>query len=128
MSEQPEDPRGGISAEASGPDPETEPTVPLGTETHPEEWGPVARQDYQEHRTRPPGGTAGMPEGVPDRRPLSVSHLVTGLVFVGISGLWLAQEVGVVEVEDMDFLVPLLLVVVGAAGLLAGLLRAARRD
>lgn len=61
------------------------------------------------------------------RNALSVAHLVTGLVFLGVAGLWLAQETGAVEVEDLDLLGPLLLVVVGAAGLLAGLVRAARR-
>lgn len=61
------------------------------------------------------------------RNPLSVAHLVAGLVFLGIAGLWLAQETGAVAVDDLDLLGPLLLVVVGAAGLLAGLTRTVRR-
>lgn len=63
----------------------------------------------------------------PPRSQLSVGYLVTGLVFLGIAGLWLAREVGAVEVADLDLLLPLLLVVVGAAGLIAGLARATRR-
>jgi hypothetical protein len=64
-------------------------------------------------------------EEAPERR-LSVSHLVAGLVFLGTAGLWLAHEAGVVAVDDLDLLVPLLLVVVGAAGLVATSARAVR--
>ena len=63
----------------------------------------------------------------PPARQLGVGYLVTGLVFLGIAGLWLAQQVGVVAADDLDLLVPLLLVVVGAAGLAASLAKAVRR-
>lgn len=101
----------------------TEPTVPLRTEE-------PAEPSLDEEDARADAAVTSTTEPAHDvagRRQLSVGHLVTGLVFLGISGLWLAQEVGAVDVQDMDLLVPVLLVVVGAAGLLAGLLRAARR-
>lgn len=109
------------------PEPGTEPTVPLRTDDpgeSPQAWS---------HEERPPQPVAHAPEPTSthderaDRRQLSVGHLVAGLVFLGIAGLWLAQEAGAVDTADMDLLVPVLLIVVGAAGLLAGLLRAARR-
>lgn len=94
-----------------------EPTMQLGEPTGATSW---EGEQY--------GATSWESEDEPGRRnPLSVTHLVMGLVFLGVAGLWLAQEVGVVAVDDMDLLVPLLLVVVGAAGLLAGVARAARR-
>ncbi len=75
----------------------------------------------------PPAWEAASYEEEPARNTFSVGYLVTGLVFLGIAGIWLAQELGAVEVADFDLLVPLLLVVVGAAGLVAGLARATRR-
>ena len=115
-------------SEASPWSPEagTEPTVPLRTE-EPAEQSSLEEQDA---RRDDPVTSTTEPSAAYDvagRRQLSVGHLVTGLVFLGISGLWLAQEAGAVDMHDMDLLVPVLLVVVGAAGLLAGLLRAARR-
>ena len=75
----------------------------------------------------PPAWEAAAHEEEPAGNTFSVGYFVTGLVFLGIAGIWLAQELGAVEVADFDLLVPLLLVVVGAAGLVAGLARAARR-
>lgn len=118
-SSHPDDLQGDGSAAPAAPrepEPGTEPTVPLHRHEHEGAYAPEREGAYApEH------------EETADRRQLSVGHLVTGLVFLGISGLWLAQETGVVDVADLDLLVPVLLIVVGAAGLLAGLLRAARR-
>ncbi len=54
-----------------------------------------------------------------DRRP-SVLHLVLGLVFLGLAGLWALSASGAVDSDD-TWLVPGLLVVAGAAGLVAAL-------
>lgn len=106
----------------------TEPTLPLGTARWSEAPSVGTRDQVPSPvTTTSPAAEREVHDGS-ERRQLSVGYLVTGLVFLGIAGLWLAREVGVVEVEDMNLLVPMLLVVVGAAGLLAGLLRAARRS
>ena len=81
----------------------------------------------EEHTAPLTWDQAGTTEEATAGNQLGVGYLVTGLVFLGIAGLWLAQRAGAVEVADLDLLVPLLLVVVGAAGLVAGLARAARR-
>lgn len=56
-------------------------------------------------------------------RGVSVPHLVMGLVFLGLAGSWLLHEVGVIESVEVQWLLPLVLVVAGAAGLLASLSR-----
>lgn len=56
-------------------------------------------------------------------RGVSVPHLVVGLVFLGIAGSWLLHEVGVIESVQVQWLLPLILVVAGGAGLLAALTR-----
>jgi hypothetical protein len=112
--------------------PEHEPTTPLGTEpTTPLGAEPTAQLGAEWSTSDDDPALEGEPARTtvadPETRALSISHLVTGLVFLGISGLWLAQEVGAVDGSDMDLLVPLLLVVVGAAGLVAALAKAVRR-
>lgn len=52
-------------------------------------------------------------------RPLNVSYLVIGLVFLGIAGTWVLHEAGVVDGADVEWLVPLSLVVAGVLGLVA---------
>ena len=52
-------------------------------------------------------------------RPVNVSYLVMGLVFLGIAGTWALHEVGVVEGNDVEWLIPLSLVVAGVLGLVA---------
>jgi hypothetical protein len=54
-----------------------------------------------------------------ERQPLSVMHLVMGLVFLGIAGLWGLHAADVIGSVDVEWLVPLIFVVAGAAGLLA---------
>lgn len=51
-------------------------------------------------------------------RPLNVSYLVMGLVFLGIAGTWALHEAGVVDGSDVEWLVPLTLVAAGLLGLL----------
>ena len=58
------------------------------------------------------------------RRP-SVLHLVFGLVFLGLAGLWALAASGVVSSDDA-WLLPGLLVLAGAAGLVAALVTGRR--
>jgi hypothetical protein len=51
--------------------------------------------------------------------PLNVSYLVIGLVFLGISGSWALRQTGVVAVDEIRWLLPLMLVAAGAIGLIA---------
>lgn len=51
--------------------------------------------------------------------PLNVSYLVVGLAFLGISGTWALRQGGVIGSADMEWLLPLTLVVAGGIGLLA---------
>jgi len=53
--------------------------------------------------------------------PLNVSHLVIGLVLLGVSGLWAADQAG--WISDYTYVTPVLLVAAGAIGLLAFALR-----
>lgn len=62
----------------------------------------------------------------PSVRHLSVLHLVAGLVFLGLAGLWALAASGIVGTDD-TWLLPGVLVVAGATGLLAALL-GGRRD
>lgn len=55
--------------------------------------------------------------------PLSVGHLVTGLVLLGIAGTWALRATGLVDGSDVEWLVPLVLVLAGGVGLLAFALR-----
>ncbi len=51
--------------------------------------------------------------------PLNVSYLVIGLAFLGISGSWALHQSGVIDAADLDWLLPLTLVIAGAVGLVA---------
>lgn len=65
-------------------------------------------------------------EPAPERRPLSVLHLVVGLVFLGLAALWALAASGTVSSDD-TWLLPGLLVVAGATGLVAALAGGRRR-
>ena len=60
-------------------------------------------------------------------RGVSVPHLVMGLVFLGLTGSWALHEVGVIESVQVQWLLPLVLVFAGAAGLLATVARSTGR-
>jgi hypothetical protein len=49
--------------------------------------------------------------------PLNVSHLVLGVIFLGIAGFWALRTLGVVDGGDARWLGPLLLVAAGGIGL-----------
>lgn len=51
--------------------------------------------------------------------PVNVSYLVVGLVFLGIAGSWALRESGVVDVGEVQWLLPLTLVMAGVIGLVA---------
>jgi len=51
--------------------------------------------------------------------PLNVSYLVLGLVFLGIAGSWALWAAEVIDTSDVQWLVPLSLVVAGVIGLAA---------
>lgn len=61
------------------------------------------------------------------RRPVNTSSLVLGLVFLGLAGSWLLEATGVTDADDFPWLLPLVLVLAGAAGLLASLVNGARQ-
>lgn len=65
------------------------------------------------------------PEQPAAHRP-SVLHLVVGLVFLGLAALWALSASGAVGSDD-TWLLPGLLVVAGAAGLVAALAGGRRR-
>jgi hypothetical protein len=54
--------------------------------------------------------------------PVHVGHLVMGLAFLGLVGIWAAVQYDVVSTEDVRWLLPLPWVFAGVAGLLAVLL------
>ncbi|MFN8193454.1 MAG: hypothetical protein U0R80_04130 [Nocardioidaceae bacterium] len=51
--------------------------------------------------------------------PVHVGHLVMGLAFLGLVGIWAAEQYGGVSGEDLRWLLPLPWVFAGGAGLLA---------
>lgn len=59
--------------------------------------------------------------------PLNVSYLVVGLIFLGISGSWALRSTGLVDARHFDWVLPLMLVVVGAVGLFASTASGMRR-
>jgi hypothetical protein len=55
----------------------------------------------------------------PNARPLNVSYLVVGLIFLGIAGSWALHASGAVDTGDVQWLMPLVLVGAGVIGLVA---------
>jgi hypothetical protein len=60
------------------------------------------------------------------RHELNVSHLVFGLAFLGIAACWAVTEAGLVDARA-GWLVPMVLVVAGAVGLVASLAKGLSR-
>ena len=51
--------------------------------------------------------------------PLNVSHLVIGLVLLGVSGLWTADHAGWIHDDANNYVLPVMLVAAGVIGLIA---------
>jgi hypothetical protein len=58
--------------------------------------------------------------------PVNVTHLVFGLAFLGIAGCWALTEAGVID-GRAGWILPLVLVVAGAAGLVASMAKGLHR-
>ena len=63
----------------------------------------------------PADGPAAQPGAT---HPLNVSYLVVGLVFLGIAAMWTLRVTGAIDTHDLGLLLPLILVIAGAVGLL----------
>ena len=84
----------------------------------------VPSYDEQDTRTVPlstlvTGSSADSPDGRRWTHPLSVGHLVCGLVFLGLAASWALHRAGVIGSDGLPWVLPLVLVVAGAAGLVA---------
>lgn len=58
-------------------------------------------------------------ERVSGRHPVNIGHLVMGLAFVGLVGVWALVQGDVVHGADIRWLLPVPWVLAGIAGLLA---------
>lgn len=58
------------------------------------------------------------------KRPVSVSHLVFGLIFLGAAALWAIGAATGADAPDMAVLAPAVLIGAGVAGLIAIVLNA----
>ena len=63
-------------------------------------------------------------------RPVSIAHLVFGLIFLGASGLWALGAATGAEAPDMALMAPIILIGAGVVGLVGVLVNArnARRS
>jgi hypothetical protein len=52
-------------------------------------------------------------------RPLDVSYLVVGLVFLGVAGSWALRELGLIDLAEVRWLLPAVLVAAGLTGVVA---------
>lgn len=53
------------------------------------------------------------------RHPVSVGHLVMGVAFLGLAGIWLLFETDTIATDDLRWFMPLPWLAAGLAGLLA---------
>jgi hypothetical protein len=51
--------------------------------------------------------------------PVNIGHLVMGLAFAGLVGVWAAVQLDIVPTDDVRWLLPLPWLIAGAAGLVA---------
>jgi hypothetical protein len=57
-----------------------------------------------------------------------VTSLIVGLVFLGITGVWVLVETGVLTLSVLPVVLPALLVVVGVVGVAAAVVRSSRQN
>ena len=63
----------------------------------------------------------------PGRHPVNIGHLVMGIAFLGLVGVWALIQSDVVDGDDIRWLLPVPWVLAGIAGLLATTLSGSRR-
>jgi len=63
--------------------------------------------------------TTAIPENKSGRHPVNVGHLVMGIAFLSIVGVWALIQGDVVDHDDVHWLMPVPWVLAGLAGLLA---------
>ena len=78
-------------------------------------WRPVPAASYDD---RPTSG----------RHPINVGHLVMGLAFAGLVGIWALVVGDAIDNEDVRWLLPIPWVLAGVAGLLAVMLGGGRKS
>jgi hypothetical protein len=61
------------------------------------------------------------------RHPVSIGHLVMGLVLLGIVGIWALVQTDAVAGDDVRWLLPIPWVVAGAVGLTVSAVTGSRR-
>lgn len=59
--------------------------------------------------------------------PLDVGYLVMGLIFLGIAGTWALRQADLIDLSEMDWLLPVGLIAAGAIGLLASAAKSVSR-
>ncbi len=62
------------------------------------------------------------------RHPVNVTHLVMGLVFLGVAGAWGLRQLDVIDAGAGRWVLPVILVLAGAAGLVAAIAKGVARD
>ncbi|HET6562158.1 MAG TPA: hypothetical protein VFG72_09805 [Marmoricola sp.] len=62
------------------------------------------------------------------RHPVNVTHLVMGLVFLGIAGSWALRQLDVIDAESGRWVLPVILLLAGVAGLVAAVAKGLSRD
>jgi hypothetical protein len=66
-------------------------------------------------------------ERVSGRHPVNIGHLVMGLAFVGIVGIWALVQTDTVTGDDIRWLMPIPWVIAGLVGLAATAITGPRR-
>jgi hypothetical protein len=62
------------------------------------------------------------------RHPVNVTHLVMGLVFLGIAGSWALRQLGVISADGGRWVLPVILILAGGAGLVAAVAKGLSRN
>lgn len=99
---------------------EHEPTAPITRRTPEED----TMQDHDHDPERDPG-TAPLADRPARSRwaaglhPVNVGHLVMGIAFLGLAGVWALLASGAADAADTRWLLPIPWLVAGAAGLAA---------